>query len=299
MEPKDTPSKIKEQEQSKLMNSNNILKNIKSVYFIQKFFDYIHKRKTLETIKYNKNIQNILNININHYKEYSENYSSIEIEIKPIKNKYGRFIFINNEDEEYYHIYFNDNKEEEIKSTYFNKKDKVSKINVIIDYHVKSFYELFDYCTCIESIHFKKFYRNNITDMSFMFYRCSSLKELNLNNFITHNVTKMNYMFSGCSSLKELNLNNFNTNNVTDMSNMFSGCSSLKELNLNNFNTNNVTNMSCMFSLCSSLKELNLNNFNTNNVTYMRGMFRYCSDELKLKIRSNFKNFKEEAFKDY
>ena len=80
---------------------------------------------------------------------------------------------------------------------------------------------------------------------------------------------------------------------------MFSGCSSLKELNLNNFNTNNVTNMSCMFSLCSSLKELNLNNFNTNNVTDMRGMFRYCSDELKLKIRSNFKNFKEEAFKDY
>ena len=77
---------------------------------------------------------------------------------------------------------------------------------------------------------------------------------------------------------------------------MFRGCSSLKELNLNNFNTNNVTNMSYMFGGCSSLKELNLINFNTNNVTNMSGMFSGCLDELKLKIKSQFKNFKEEAF---
>ena len=77
---------------------------------------------------------------------------------------------------------------------------------------------------------------------------------------------------------------------------MFWGCSSLKELNLNNFNTNNVTDMSYMFSRCSSLKVLNLINFNTNNVTYMSYMFSRCLDELKLKIKSQFKNFKEEAF---
>ena len=79
---------------------------------------------------------------------------------------------------------------------------------------------------------------------------------------------------------------------------MFNECSSLKELNLNNFNTNRVTNMSRMFSGCSSLKELNLNNFNTNNVTNMSDMFNGCLDELKLKIKSQFKNFKEEAFKN-
>ena len=82
------------------------------------------------------------------------------------------------------------------------------------------------------------------------------------------------------------------------MWNMFFGCSSLKELNLNNFNTNNVSYMSGMFSGCSSLKELNLNNFNTNNVTTMSGMFGGCLDELKLKIKSQFKNFKKEAFKN-
>ena len=51
-----------------------------------------------------------------------------------------------------------------------------------------------------------------------------------------------------------------------------------------------------MFKGCSSLKELNLNNFNTNNVINMYGMFTGCSDELKLKIKSQFKNFEEEAF---
>ena len=79
------------------------------------------------------------------------------------------------------------------------------------------------------------------------------------------------------------------------MSGMFYGCSSLKELNLNNFNTNNVTDMNYMFCGCSSLKELNLNNFNTNNVTNMSYMFGGCLDELK--IKTQYKNFREEAFK--
>ena len=54
-----------------------------------------------------------------------------------------------------------------------------------------------------------------------------------------------------------------------------------------------------MFYECSSLKELNLINFNTNNVTDMSWMFRGCLDELKLKIKSQFKNFKKVAFYDY
>ena len=54
MEPKDTASKIKDKEQSKLINSNNILRNIKSKIILKKFFDYLNKRKSLEIIKYNK-----------------------------------------------------------------------------------------------------------------------------------------------------------------------------------------------------------------------------------------------------
>ena len=54
--------------------------------------------------------------------------------------------------------------------------------------------------------------------------------------------------------------------------------------------------MSGMFYGCSSLKELILNNFNTNNVTNMSYMFDGCSDDLKMKIKSENKNIKDEAF---
>ena len=101
-------------------------------------------------------------------------------------------------------IYYNDNKKKEIKNTSLNKDDNVSKISIIIDYQIKSFSRLFYNCGSIESIEFKKFCRNNITDMTSMFYGCSSLKELNLNNFNTNNVTNMSFMFSDC--LNELKL---------------------------------------------------------------------------------------------
>ena len=75
------------------MNSRNISKNkqfkeskyfesLKSDYFLIKIIDIIKKNKSLEIIKYNKKIQKRLNININNYKEYSQLYSSIEIELK-------------------------------------------------------------------------------------------------------------------------------------------------------------------------------------------------------------------------
>ena len=190
MEPKGTPSKVEEQGQSKLIVSNNLLRKLKSDYFIQKFFGYMSKKKSLETIRYNKSIQKRINININHYKAYSEEYSAIELDIIPMKGKYGKFIDIEKEDKKYFHIYFNDNKKKEIEITSLNTYDNVSKISINIDYQIKSFSELFYYCKC-ESIKFKKFYRNNITNMDSMFYGCSSLKELNLNNFNTNIVTNM------------------------------------------------------------------------------------------------------------
>ena len=237
-------------------------------------------------MKYNKKLQKKLNININNYKEYPQLYSSIEIELKLVDNKYDKFINISDKEKEYYHIYF-DNSNEEIKRNYLENNEKVKMIKIIIDYQVKSFKELFKNCKCIESINFKKFYRNNITDMSCMFYGYSPLKELNLSNFNTNNVKDMSGMFSGCKLLKELNLSNFNTKNVTDMNYMFDECSSLKELNLSNFNTKNVTNMSGMFDRCSSLTSLDLSSFNTENVTDMSEMFCNCSSLKKLNI-SNF-----------
>ena len=136
-------------------------------------------------------------------------------------------IHIDDDELEFYHIYFDNNKKEK-KRNYLKENENIKAIKVIIDYNEISFEKLFMECEYIESIYFKKFYRNDIENMSSMFARCSSLKELNLSNFKTNNVTDMSYMFYECSSLKEINLSNFNTDNVIDMGYMFSSCSSLK-----------------------------------------------------------------------
>ncbi len=79
---------------------------------------------------------------------------------------------------------------------------------------------------------------------------------------------------------------------------VFFDCWSVEFIEFKKFYRNNVTNMGYMFSRCSTLKELNLSNFNTNNVTNMAGMFYGCSDQFHNKIRSEYKNIKEEAFNE-
>ena len=88
------PKLSKEKEQYKLISSNYQLRNIKSNLILKIIFNYISERKKLETIKYNESIQKRINININNYKTFSEKYSSIVIEIIPMKNIYDKFIYI-------------------------------------------------------------------------------------------------------------------------------------------------------------------------------------------------------------
>ena len=83
---------------------------------------------------------------------------------------------------------------------------------------------------------------------------------------------------------------------IKSFSELFFYCKCIESIEFKKFCRNNITYMRSMFGGCSLLKELNLNNFNTNNVTNMNYMFSRCLDELKLKIKSQFKNFKEEAF---
>jgi len=65
----------------------------------------------------------------------------------------------------------------------------------------------------------------------------TSLNEINFNIFNTDNVTNMSYTFFKCESLKKLNLSKFNINNVANMPFMFSECSTLNILNLITFDT--------------------------------------------------------------
>ena len=81
---------------------------------LKKIFNVVSKNKLLDIIKCNKKLQQKLNITINSYKEYSQLYTTIEIELKITNNRYGKFINIPENQNEYYHIYF-DNSKEEIK----------------------------------------------------------------------------------------------------------------------------------------------------------------------------------------
>ena len=249
--------------ENKLVKSKVSFEKLESKFFVKEIFGLMKKHKSLNIVKYNKKLQNLLKFNINDYKENSRLYSSIIIELKlddNIKRENDIFINIPDEEKDYYQIYF-DNSNTEIKRNYLKVNEKVNKIKIKINYQVKSFQELFKSCICISEIIFIQFIRNNITNMKKMFDGCSSLKKLDLSNFNTDNIENMNCMFYNCKSLSELNLSNFNTNKVIDTSVMFAGCSSLKELNLSNFNTSNVNNMGCMFAGCSSLTKLNVSNF--------------------------------------
>ena len=273
------------------------LDNIKSVYTIKIIFEHIKKNKYLSIIKYNKKMQNRLKLTINDYKEYSQLYSPIEIELKLVKNTYSNQAFINTTDDnkKYFHIFFNDsNKEANLSSL---NHEKIEKVKIIIDHHIISFGYLF-LCTRIEEIYFKKFYRTNIIDMRSMFSCCTSLKKVDMSIFITNNVTNMQRMFNGCESLKELNLSKFNTNNVTNMEKMFCRCKSLKELNLENFNTNKVKDMSHMFEECKSLNNLNVSSFNIDQVTNMDNMFFGCSNRLLDSVKLQNNSFKDINYKN-
>ena len=301
-----------------IIKSVDKFENLKGNFFLQKTFELLEMNKYLKIIKYNKKIQERLNLSIKNYKDYGQ----IKIEIIPVKNAIGEFIHIVlDSDKKYFHIYFNDNYKKEIKRYALNKNDKVNKITVIIDAQITTFYKLFEKCKCIKSISFKQFYRKNIRSMESLFSGCSSLKEIDFSNFHTNNVTNMLEMFHGCP-LEKIDLSNFNTDNVTNMSGMFSSCNLLKKLDLSNFNTNKVETMKFMFSDLKMIKELDISNFDTTNlenVSFMfcdctslkkiifnnnfninnyiaNNTFRGCSTELQNKVKEQFKNINQNAF---
>ena len=146
---------------------------------------------------------------------------------------------------------------------------------------------MFYRCKALTTLDVSKFDTKNVTNMRCMFFNCSALTTLDVSNFDTKNVTNMRSMFYDCSALTTLDLSNFDTPNVTNMNGMFSSCEALTTLDVSNFDTQNVTDMSYMFSGCKALTTLDVSNFDTQNVTDMNGMFCDCSALTTLDV-SNF-----------
>ena len=72
---------------------NNSLKNIKSKFFIIFIFSHLNEKRKLGIIKYNKNIQNLLNIKFINYKFYAEKQIIYELNGKGKEyNEYSDYI---------------------------------------------------------------------------------------------------------------------------------------------------------------------------------------------------------------
>ena len=72
------------------LNKNfELLKNIKSEYTIKILFYHLDEKIKLKLIKYDKNLQNTININLNNYKFFSRRY--IEFETDGKGKEYGYF----------------------------------------------------------------------------------------------------------------------------------------------------------------------------------------------------------------
>ena len=55
-----------------------MLKKSKSIYFIKRLFTFVDEKDKLDIIKYNKNMQNILDISLINYKFFSDRYIIFE-----------------------------------------------------------------------------------------------------------------------------------------------------------------------------------------------------------------------------
>ena len=241
-----------------------MINDIRSKYILIKIIkEHLPLKKYFYLIRYNKKLQEQLEISIENYKElYRKIYYRIEMELTPISqldiNKEYNFINIR-ENKDYYHIYFNEDKKE-IKRRFLRKEDNVNKIMIKLDTEIQSLKGLFNNCTVLKEIKCTKFNRNDFLDMSDMFYNCSSLSKLDITKFKTPFIKDMSWMFALCSSLTELDIKNFDTSNVITMSFLFSGCYKLQNINYN-FNTKKVEHMRCMFNKCYSLRKIDISKF--------------------------------------
>ena len=271
-----------------------MLNNIKSNYIFQIILkEYLTKSQYFNLVRYNKNSQKKLELNINSYKEfYQRFFNRIEIELLPIPSSEleleKKYFFINRkENKSYYNIYFDNNKNKKIDRTFITADDKVKIINIFLEMEIKELKCLFNNCEVLKEIKFTKFNRDDFTDFNSMFYGCTNLIKLDVTKLKTPNAKKLSWMFAQCKSLIKLDITNFDTSNVTDMNMLFSGCLHLRELKFN-FDTKNVINMNHMFFRCKSLMEIDVSEFNTEKVSTFTAMFYECINLVDL----NLKNFK-------
>ena len=92
--------------------TTNKIKTIKNKYIINDIFSFLYENKKLELIKYNNNLEKILEIDINYFKQKSGKI------IKGEKNGYGKE--------------YNENNDEQFEGEYKMEKEMEKEKNIIL-----------------------------------------------------------------------------------------------------------------------------------------------------------------------
>ena len=205
---------------------------------MKKIFKFIGKKSAYNIIRYNKEIQNKCEINKDSYNTV---FNKIVVEIVPCYSEDKNNIFIDYNINNHIEITYIDsnNVKHDLKRNFIMKDDHIKIIKIKINTNYISINKIFRKCEGIKEITFKKFYRNDITDLSSMFQGNICLKKINFSKFKTDRCNNMSYMFSDCVNLKYLDLRIFNTINVNNMKGMFCNCSKLTIIKHNLINQKN------------------------------------------------------------
>ena len=241
-------------------------------------FKHLTLKIGMDIIKYNKNLKDNLGYSTDMYK----NYYSIMFEIIPKNNITQKSRFINFDPECLDITLINDNNQIKIHRNYLQQDDKAKMIKITLKTKTKTLKNLFFDSDCIKEIRFKRFYRNDIIDISGMFMNCKNIEIIKFDEFKTCSVIDMSNLFMNCFSVVNLDLSGFETSNVNNMKNMCRNCGNLININISSFNTKNVLNMSYMFGYCQKINIISLSNFKTEKVVELN-LILYFS-ELLLEI---------------
>lgn len=113
---------------------------------------------------------------------------------------------------------------------------------------------------------------NNLTNMSWMFYRCRVMSSLyGLGSWNLSNVTDMSYMFYEADLFNNPEISNWNVSNVENMGAMFYWATSFNQP-IGGWNVTSVISMSEMFVFAESFNQP-IGNWNVSSVTDMFSMF--------------------------
>ena len=118
------------------INNLILLDGVKSNYILTKLTQNLSRKTLLNMIRYNKQLQRKLNIELKDYEAYLQ--TEIELKFNQSYSNLEPINFINYVgDKNYYHILYNDSEQEG------KKEENIRKIRIIIDRYIKSFKKLF------------------------------------------------------------------------------------------------------------------------------------------------------------